>query len=150
MSAAHSYGGDQRGNVVFMIAVRNHCQLYRWIFNGYLALTLWPWNSLVIGASVFTNKDWTTSRNHIFIYILSNMYRTEISTHKYVLNCYVTCIISALLFRNTLCWSIKKSLKKYGLTLCWMVACLCSISLFSMAESITSWSSWQSNQTKEN
>lgn len=29
MSAAHSYGGDQRGNVVFMIAVRNHCQLSR-------------------------------------------------------------------------------------------------------------------------
>lgn len=28
-----------------------------------------------------------------------------------------------------------------GLTLCWIMACLCSISLFSTAESITSWSS---------
>ena len=38
------------------------------------------------------------------------------------------------------------SLKKQELTRCWIVACLCSISLFSMAESITSWSSWKSHR----
>lgn len=37
-----------------------------------------------------------------------------------------------------------------SLTLCWMRACLCSSSLFSMAESMTSWSSCtgQSNRDR--
>ena len=34
------------------------------------------------------------------------------------------------------------------LTLCCIVACLCSISLFSTAESITSWSSWRGGGVK--